>query len=218
MNTVILACSFLEQYIDAAQEKMKTNFPVIALDNSLHVYPKKMREKIIETINALSDEVDTILVAMGYCGKSWEAIPHKQRIIIPRMDDCVTLLLHTDDIRHANLKKPGHFYLCNNESSRFSILSLREELCEKYGEKKGMRVFRLWFDSYTDIDVIENGICDCHADDFVEMARKSAELVESKLNYVLGSNLILEKLVSERWDEQFLIVEPERLLEDRDFA
>ena len=33
-------------------------------------------------------------------------------------------------------------------------------------------------------------------------------MIHSKLGYVPGSNILLEKLVSGRWDEQFVILEP----------
>ena len=40
----------------------------------------------------------------------------------------------------------------------------------------------------------------------VESIQKQADLIRCDLNYVEGSNRILEKLVSGQWDEQFLIV------------
>ena len=42
----------------------------------------------------------------------------------------------------------------------------------------------------------------------LENARRDAELIDGQLDFVEGSNIMLEKLVSGRWDDQFLIVEP----------
>jgi hypothetical protein len=76
----------------------------------------------------------------------------------------------------------------------------------------------LWFAVYTHVDIIDTGIYDCLAKDYIVQARRDADLIHCCLDYVTGSNLLLEKLVSERWDGQFLVTEPGRMLSDRDFV
>ena len=44
-NTVILACTSLLLYVEAAQKKAGTDFEVVELNRSLHEYPAKMRER-----------------------------------------------------------------------------------------------------------------------------------------------------------------------------
>ena len=104
MKAIILTCSYLKEYVDAAQEKMNTFFPVTEVDRKYHEFPHKMREQLIYTLSEISCEVDTILVAMGFCGGSWEAVVSDRTIVIPKVDDCITLLLHTDDHWAANKK------------------------------------------------------------------------------------------------------------------
>lgn len=48
-------------------------------------------------------------------------------------------------------------------------------------------------------------------------AQKNADVMNVALDYVEGSNLLLEKLVSGRWDEQFLVAEPGHLIRHGDF-
>ena len=69
-----------------------------------------MRSRILETLDALPTSCETLLVAMSYCGDSWNHIPLSKRVGIPKVDDCITLLLHTDDTPHGNLKEAGHMY------------------------------------------------------------------------------------------------------------
>lgn len=211
MNAVILACSSLKLYIDAAQKKMKTDYPVVLVDRKYHSAPRKMRRKLIEAMSQLPPEIDTILVAMGFCGGSWNEVPLDKRVVIPRVDDCITLLLHTDDTWHPNLKQVGHFYLRDERTSFMLPETMKRNLCQRYGEKKGTRVFDVWFDSYTDVDIIHTDICDCHSEEYLSEARKNAKLIKSRLNHVKGSTILLEKLVAGKWDEQFLIAEPGQL-------
>ena len=84
----------------------------------------------------------------------------------------------------------------------------KKNLCSQYGDSEGSFVFRTWFGSYTNADIIDTGAYDCHSEAYMLEAMENADLMEATLDYVPGSNLILEKLVSGRWDQQFLVIEP----------
>lgn len=44
---------------------------------------------------------------------------------MPKVDDCITLLMHTDEKFHYNLKEVGHFYL--TEKQRFDVYEQMEQ-------------------------------------------------------------------------------------------
>ena len=56
--------------------------------------------------------------------------------------------------------------------------------------------------------IIETGVYDCYDLDFVETVQADADRIHADIDYIPGSNLLLEKLVSGRWDRQFLVLEP----------
>lgn len=206
-RTIIMACSSMRLHVEAAQQRMGTSFKVVELNRALHSEPARMRDKIIETMANLPTQIDTILVGMGYCGGSWNQVRLDHHVVIPQMDDCITLLLHTDDTRHANLKKTGHFYLRDSDRGDYTIKAMLRRLCEKHGTEDGTSIFNSWFKNYTNADIIDTGAYDCHSEAYVEHARQNADLIRCSLGYVNGSNQILEKLVSGRWDDQFLSLE-----------
>lgn len=216
MNTVILSCGNLLRHVEAAQQKMNTNHEVVELDTRLHEFPEKMRKTIDEALRGLDAAVDTVLMAMGLCGGSVSDFPLPKRLVIPRVDDCITLLLHTDETWHANLKSGGHLYLTDTVDDLMSTENILKSLTEKYG-KKGKRVFDMWFKDYRSVDIIDTGVYDCYGPEYMEKARKNAELINCPLTHVAGSNLLLEKLVSGRWDHQFLIGEKGQTLRMQDF-
>ena len=47
-----------------------------------------------------------------------------------------------------------------------------------------------------------------YAPNFVEKVQKDADRIHAQLDFVPGSNYLLEKLVSGKWDDQFYIAEP----------
>lgn len=216
MDTIILSCKNLRYHVDAAQRAMNTNFPVVDLDTALHAEPEKMRLKVMEEVGNLPDEVDTVLVAMGFCGGSWKNIKSEKRIVIPRLDDCITLLMTTDNQWHANLKEPGCMYLKDNNNDTLTIPGIRDDLFRKYGEKNGQIVFDRWFEGYHTVSVIDTGVYDSYAPDFLEFAQYNAELIDARTTHVAGSNIILENLVSGKWEEQFLVLEPGEIMTEED--
>lgn len=217
-HTVILSCSSLLLHVEAAQTKMHTRFPVVNLDRRLHAEPKRMRSSILETLEALPPSCETVLAAMGYCGGSWNHIPLSRRVVIPKVDDCITLLLHTDDTPHGNLKEAGHMYFRDCDTGAYSIESMKEEICRTYGMEFGTSIFGSWFQNYTNADIIDTGVYDCYSEEYVTEAQKNADLIRCSLGYVEGSNRILEKLVSGQWDAQFVVLESGQEMTEQDFG
>ena len=52
--TVILCCSSLLEYVNAAQKAMGTHWPVVVVDRSHHVEPAEMKQ-VIKEVNHVQD-------------------------------------------------------------------------------------------------------------------------------------------------------------------
>lgn len=215
-NKVILACQFLRFHLDSAQEKMGTDIPVIELDTTLHKEPAKMRERILEEISKLPKEYDTILVAMGFCGGSWREVVTDRRVVIPRIDDCISILLTIDDEWEPNRKAMGCMYMTDNDNEEMTLPSLMDSYVAKYGEKKGQLLFDMMFAGYKKVSVIDTGVYDSYDPDYLAYAQRAADLIDGELDHTPGSNMILQKLVSGQWDQQFMILEPGETMEEMD--
>ncbi|MBQ3404351.1 MAG: DUF1638 domain-containing protein [Oscillospiraceae bacterium] len=215
-KSIIIACRYLKNHLDAAQLKMGTDIPVIELDTKLHRQPEKMRARIMREIGALPPEYGTILVAMAFCGGSWREIISDRRIVIPRMDDCISILLTVTDDWVSNRKKTGCMYLTDNRNDGMTIPEIYRNYTMLYGERRGKRVFQMMFDSYNSIGIIDSDVYDSRDREMLDFAKQSAELINGSVEHVPGSNMVLEKLVSGNWDEQFLILEPGTVMTEFD--
>lgn len=208
MSTVILACTTLLECVEQAQQRCQTAFPVIELDRRYHEDPAQMRLHILDTLAELNPEVDTVLVAMGFCGGSWQDVQCAQTLVLPRVADCVALALTTPERYSPDLKQPGHMYLFGRGQTGFSIHDMYENLREKYDEEMADIVFEMYFENYHHLDIIDNGLYDCYDPAYVEQAQRDADRIHSELDFVPGSNILLEKLISGQWDDSFLVVPP----------
>lgn len=197
---------------------MGTNYPVYSLDRALHSQPKIMRQRLMAVLNALPESVTTVLIAMGYCGGSLASICAKQQLVIPNLDDCITMLLTKTDAQEGNLKQRGHMYFRDSECGGVNVQRMLDNLRREYGMERGTEIFGMWFADYTHADIIDTGVFDCYEESYVESIQEQADLIRCELGYVEGSNRILEKLVSGQWDEQFLIVPPGTVLTKSAFS
>ena len=213
-KTVILGCSSLKDYIDEAQRKVKTNYPVFYLNRLYHRDPKEMRDHIIHKLMTMDKDVDTILVAMGYCGGSWKGIKAPCRLVMPKIDECVSLLLQNTDEVKSNLREPGHLYVREKDPMKENFHSTFDKLTKNLDEDTKKRYHEDWKRYYHEIDIIDTKINDCRRADYVQSVKEDAAWLDAKLGFVDGGTYLLEKLFSGMWDEQFIILEAGESLSD----
>ncbi|MGM9586273.1 MAG: DUF1638 domain-containing protein [Candidatus Limivicinus sp.] len=212
MSIGILACESLLEYVQAAQEKLGTNYPVFVLDYSGNENPGQMRGRIAAITMLLPVEMDTVLVAMGFCGGVWNQLTLDRRFVIPRVDDCVSLLLNTGNVYRPNPKQAGHLYLMEQHPEREG-----KRLCQNCPRWKADDCYFKWFAYYSHLDIVDTGVFDCYRQGYVEKAEQLAQEMNCTLDYVPGSNLLLEKLIGGQWDDQFLVAEPGQEIAHKDF-
>jgi len=196
---------------------VETNFPIAGRPDS----PAEGQPNAPLVQAAGMDPADlTVLVAMGFCGGSWDHVSFPCRVVIPRTDDCISILLATDDDYIPNRKEYGHLYLYESDPKDFSALHLLRDggtADETYRGMSREDLFRYWFGNYHAMDIIDTGLNPCYEVPYVEAAQEEADRINVDLGYAQGSNRMMEKLVSGRWDDQFLVAEPGHVIKHSDF-
>lgn len=215
-DTLILCCASVRRHLDAAQQKMGTDFPVQELSWENHKEPAVMHETLLRTMEELPEYITTVLSCVCGCGGVWEGVTLRCRTVLPRMDDCVTMLLQTDDHLHPDAKQPGHIYFRDCDRGEHSVAAFKDEICRRYGMEIGTSIFGGFMEGYAHADMIDTGVYDCYAEDFVAEMQQCADLIRCDLDYVTGSNRVLENLVSGRWQEQFTVLEAGHTMTEKD--
>ncbi|MBQ2228360.1 MAG: hypothetical protein II427_04485, partial [Firmicutes bacterium] len=62
-KTAVLCCTSLAGFLAAAQKRAGTALPVFYLDRKLHMDPKRMRKAVLEALEAMPEDLSTVLVA-----------------------------------------------------------------------------------------------------------------------------------------------------------
>jgi len=207
-KTVILSCTSLKDYVELTQKKLDTAYPVIYLSRIYHRDPEEMREHVISALEGLDPEVETVLVSMGFCGGSWDKVKVPCRLVIPRVDDCISLLLQTTDEPVSNLKKQDHLYVKDKDPFKENFKSIFDHLTRDIDEETKKRYHEDWMRYYREIDIIETEINDSRRPEYAAVVKADADWLQAEMAYIPGGTLLLEKLISGNWDGQFMVFEP----------
>lgn len=207
MSTVVLACQTIKDELNLAVSKTGVDYPIHWIESGLHNFPHTLRDRIQEEINSF-ENVQTILMGFGYCGNSLIGIKsHRARLVIPRADDCISLLLGSYEIRKDISKEMGTYFLTKGWLDYESnLLSEYQRSVKRYGTEKALRIMKIMLKNYGRIMIIDTGAY--LFEGFIDKTRDFAEILGLRHETVSGSMRFLNKLLLGPWDGEFIIMEP----------
>ena len=213
--TVVLACPVLRDLI--APRMAGLDMREIYLDYGLHVYPKRMAPALQAELDALPGP-HTVLLGYGLCGNGLvglEAGPHT--LIIPRADDCITILLGSWDLyRSLHGERPGTYYLTRGwlETDNHPLGHHRAFL-ERLGDEAAAHVLDAMYHHYSALHYVaasEQELAEC-GPRAREVAAFCAERWGMSYEEQVGSPELVERLLAapERpagLGDDFVVVSP----------
>jgi hypothetical protein len=217
MGRIILACRTLIEEITRAVEETGVDYPVKWVESGLHLYPDKLGTALQREIDSITN-VDTVIVGYGLCGNALLGIEAAgARLVVPRVDDCISLLLGSYQARIDLAREMGTYFLTRgwleNESN---IIRDYDRCLERYGEERTKKVFRTILTHYRRLALIDTGTYDLD-DDYIKRACGIMERLGLETTVVKGSLGYIKQLLTGPWDESFVVVEPGGKLTFEDF-
>lgn len=213
-KTCILACNTLRNELEGAIYNTRCSYPVFWIESGLHQYPERLKGRIQEEMDRFSN-IDTLLLVFGYCGNAVLGLtPPSFELVFPRVDDCITLLLGSGEAR-KEIESLGTYFLTEGWLEHENNLWKEYQYTlEKYGEKRGKRLFALMLKHYTDLVVIDTGCYDIAR--FHRRAEEIAFQLGLSLETVPGTTRYLEKLLTGPYDQEFIRIPPGKTVTMKD--
>ncbi len=209
--TTVIACETIKDEIMCAADKVQCKYPFLWMPSSLHKYPERLRLKLQEEIDKCDEDQENILLLFGYCGNAVLGLSSRHaRLIIPKMDDCISLLLGGNQ-RRKDLSMEGRaYYLTKGWMNSDSGIAVEYNRClMKYGYEKSNMVFKVMLKGYKSFDVIDTGTAGVETmSDMMDAVQKLAERFDLEHKVIKGTLEVLGKALYGQWDEDFVIVEP----------
>ena len=245
MKNIAIVCDVMKEDLEKiVRVKKIENLDFIFMEQHLHNTPDIMRQKLQEKISEIDSTYEKIILGYGLCSNGVTGIiSEKHEIIIPKVDDCISLFLGSKE-RYLKLfaKDPATYYFCKgwieyggDPYRGYLLWTGREDLIpakwmrgkERYGSKRydedtARFLVTDMLKNYKKIVLINNNdIEDIHRQYLDGMIRFLNEVLEREmvLEEVQGSSKFLEKLALCDIDNRnFLSFRPgEKILQEHFF-
>lgn len=243
MKNVAIICDVMKSELERIKDEGNDNIDYIYMEQHLHDTPDRMREKLQEEIDKVGDEYKDIILIYGLCSNGVVGLrSEKHNIIIPRVDDCISLFLGSRE-RYVEVfkKDPAAYYLCKgwieyggdpyrgyltwtDQEDKIPKEWFRNK--ERYGQKYDEQMARFLsvelLKNYKKVILIDNDDLEkIHRDYAHDMVRFMSEVLEREIELVevKGSSRLLEMLMKEQWDnDEVITIKPgEKISQDTFF-
>ncbi len=208
MKKVIIGCKTLENEVVKTMEDCGVNCDILWFPSGLHNTPNKLTEALRELLAQAKDYTHA-LFAMGYCGNSLVGLESDHlTMVIPRVDDCISLLFGSYTKRRAIFESKSTFFMTDGWMKGERNIWVEYQYCiEKYGKKTGQWIFDTMMGEYTALGMVDTG---CYSlAEVEEEARRMARDMKLEYRVHTGTTVYLQELLADSWDaSKFLIVSP----------
>ena len=208
MKTCMVACSMVRDELEHAMAETGYSCPVTWLDAGLHNYPARLRAGLQAALDQISG-YQRVLLGYGFCGNSIAGIRAGDfEVIIPRADDCITILLGSRQRRMELSAHCGTYFLTRAWLHGERNLRVEYEYAVKrYGAEQGREIFNMMFGNYRQLALLDDG---CYPlEEVADEVRDTAELLGLPCCTVSASDQRLRQLLTGPWPEEwFLRLQP----------
>jgi len=205
MRHCVIACETLRDELLHAMRLAQRHYEVFWIPSGLHSTPLKLKARLQEALDNLAG-FDRVLLCFGTCGNSILGLKLGAfEIILPRVDDCITLLLGSCSRRKKINEEHAAYYLTEGWLRGERNLWAEYQHCiDTYGTKAAESVAEELFGNYRSLALLDTGISS--VEDLVESTRIISETFKLKQIVIPTSNEYLAELLTGPWPQDRFIV------------
>lgn len=206
MKTAVIACKTVEEELRAAMGRTGTDYPITFLEQGLHNTPKKLTARLNETLAGI--EADRVLLAMGFCGNAMAGVcAERSELVLPRADDCITLLLGSAARRTEVSSALAAYFLTEGwMRGERNLWAEYLHTVERYGEETARQIARMLYGHYRTLALLDCGTGSVEA--LTAQTKEAAETLHLRQQILPGTLRYLEALLTGPWDKARFLVKP----------
>lgn len=209
MKTLLLCCKTIEHEIQLAMEQTGVHYPIRWVESGLHNIPSQLTDRLRQELHALPPDTDRLLLGFGYCGNAITGLSTGSfEMIVPRADDCITLMLGSYRRRQEIMEEAGSYFLTEGWlNGERNIWVEFEHARARYGEARARKLYASMLSHYSRLAVVDTGAYD------VERICPTTEMIARELGLrhevLPGSMDLFRRLLTGPWDDDtFLTIPP----------
>jgi len=216
MRHCVVACETLKDELLHAMQLAQVDHEVIWIPSGLHNTPSKLTDKLQEVLDSLSG-FDRVLLCFGTCGNSVLGLKiGAYETILPRVDDCITLLLGSFSRRIRINEDCAAYYLTEGWLRGERNLWVEYQHCvDTYGIDVAEELAKELFGHYRSLALLDTGID--RVEELVEATRTMAETLKLEQIVVPATTAYIVELLAGPWpQERFIVKAPHSVIESSD--
>ncbi len=239
MKNLAIVCDVMKDEFTRYKNEAGNNIECIFLEQHLHNTPDLMNKKLQEIIDSIDGDYDRILLGYGLCSNGVVNLKsEKHEIIIPKVDDCISLFLGSRKKYLEEFSKdPATYYLCRGwieyggdpyrgyllwtdqkDKIPESWLQNRKAYGQKYDREMADFLFVEIMKNYNQVTLIDNNdLEEIHRKYARDMVDFMSNMLKKEINLkiIKGSLKFISRLAQCKYDdENFLKINPgEKILQ-----
>lgn len=205
--TIILACNTIRNELERTLQKTNCIYPVLWVESGLHLVTNSLRRRLQEELDRISG-VGRVLLAFGFCGNAVVGLKSGDyKLIFPRVDDCITLLLGSRENRQRSGLGGGVYFLTKGWlEGEANIWKEYNAVLKRFGPEKTERIFNIMLAHYKFLGLIDTGTGDFQ--DLLPEAREISDVLKLELLMLQGTDRYLKNLLVGPWDDEHFVSIP----------
>lgn len=210
----IVCCKALEKELMSSMESCHCTYPIIWTNPELHNTKTQYRQNLQNILNDLPTQYQTVLLINGFCGNAVQGIINTHAyLIIPRVDDCISLLFGGYQKKKPYLN--SYFLTESWINGKQTIFHEYHWAVQKYGEKRADKIFSAMLCHYQQFAILDTG---CYnTDNIIIRSRNFAQKFSLKQKIVPAGTQYLKDILTHPWDDsKFLIISPHQIIKNTD--
>ena len=189
------------------------------VESGLHLNPEQLKACLQKYIDQADGLFDPIILGFGQCANAVIGlVAQKSRLVIPRVDDCIAMVLGSSSAYKELLKRvPGTYFLSRGWiESGVTLIEEFKELRQRYGKDRADRIQKKMLHHYTRLVFVDTG--EANLGKCKEYCRKAALTLELDFEVTKGNNQLIHAMVNGCHDDRFIVARPGHQINLKDFS
>ncbi len=159
MNNCMIACETLRDELLFTMETAGVTMPVIWIASGLHNTPNKLHDRLQEALDSIKEYAHVYLL-FGFCGNAVRELKTGAfELIIPRVDDCISLLIGSPQKRVEIGKEYAAYFMTEGWLRGERNIWVEYKHClEKYGQEQTAEIITAMYGHYRSLGLLDAGV------------------------------------------------------------